>query len=976
MNRVEAVLFFLIVGAAFLALIPAESFAQSGIAGTVRDSSGAVLPGVVVRAESPVLIEKVREVVTDGGGEYKIVDLRPGTYSMTFTLTGFTTLHREGIDLPTNFVAAIDVAMSVGSTEQTVEVTGSEPLIDTQNVVQQEVLSRQELDDIPTPRNIQAVATTALGVKNSRPDVGGSEGMQLTANTEFGSETRDVTLEIDGMPVTTSLADGSNFAVYHNDGEFVEVTDQTAGMPADVKTGGLLTNMIPKEGGNQLHGSIFAAYAPGSLQSTNLDAALITRGLTVGPNIAKIWDYNGGIGGPILKDRLWFYSSMRYWGVNQYPTGSSELTPDPLYPLGAAGLDDSLLQSYSLRLTGQVTSKNKVTAAFDWDPKYRGHRNVGAGVEPRASVVQRTPSSWVGTAKWTSTLSSKLLVEAGVSIIRYNYTLYPQPEVKPTDISQMDLTTGTVTNAATNYIHNWFSMYRFAGSVSYVTGSHAFKFGYEEGFGTFEGDTYVNGDMVEIFNAGKPFQVAEANTPQHQSAYIHADNGLYALDQWKLKRVTLTYGVRFDYFNAGINAQSAPAGTFVGARSFPAIPNLPNWADFSPRLGFAYDVFGNGRTAIVKLGFNKYVRNEATGFAMNYNPMALAPTSGAGSDVRTWVSPPAGCVIGAASACVATPSQLGPDQNLSFGAPTNRIDGGVTRPYQLEWTADVQHQFSRGWAVDVGYFRRGFHKLITTLTACNPGVTVNGQDCSNQLLVPADYTALNFVSPLDGSNIPVYSLNSALTGKTHSVDLTSASDRRVYNGFSVGVHGKFRHGIVFGGVETGRSVAIECQQTDPNLFRFCDQSLLGIPFSTQYKLGGTYNFPWGVQLGGFFQSNAGDAHNSTFDKGPMQDYEDPSLQENFTVSKTNVPGLTQSSVSVPLIPPGTNYLPRLSQTDLRVAKIFHISERISVEGMFDVFNVFNANTVFTATQTFGGSYLKPTGVVQPRVFRFGGQLKF
>jgi hypothetical protein len=248
MGRIQSVLFALIVGAAFLALVPAESFAQSGIAGTVRDSSGAVLQGVTVRADSPDLIEKFREVATDGGGEYKIVDLRPGSYSMTFTLNGFTTVHRNGIDLPTNFVATIDVEMTVGSTEQTVEVTGSSPLIDTQIVVQQEVLSRQELDDIPTPRNIQAVATTALGVKNSRPDVGGSEGMQLTANTEFGSESRDITLEVDGMPVTTSLADGSNFAVYHNDGEYVEVTDQTAGMPAEVKTGGLLTNLIPKEG--------------------------------------------------------------------------------------------------------------------------------------------------------------------------------------------------------------------------------------------------------------------------------------------------------------------------------------------------------------------------------------------------------------------------------------------------------------------------------------------------------------------------------------------------------------------------------------------------------------------------------------------------------------------------------------------------------------------------------------------------------
>ena len=212
----------ILLGCGLLILAPRLVLAQSGIAGTVRDATGGVLPGVTVEATSEVLIERTRSVVTDGEGQYRIVDLRPGLYQLTFALNGFSTVKREGIQLPADFIASINADMRVGSLEETLTVTGDAPLVDVTNTARSQVLSRDVLDAIPTGRSFQSVGQLVVGVQLSRPDVGGSQAMQQTYFSVHGMTSRNTTVQVDGMMMNSTRGD-NQVNPYFNDAMSQEI---------------------------------------------------------------------------------------------------------------------------------------------------------------------------------------------------------------------------------------------------------------------------------------------------------------------------------------------------------------------------------------------------------------------------------------------------------------------------------------------------------------------------------------------------------------------------------------------------------------------------------------------------------------------------------------------------------------------------------------------------------------------------------
>src|SRR3954464_9619805 len=297
----------ILIALASLALLPAAASAQSAIAGVVKDTTGAVMPGVTVEASSPVLIEKVRSVVTDGQGQYKIVDLRPGVYAVTFTLPGFNTAKRDAVELPTNFTATINGELRVGALEETVTVSGLSPVVDVQNAVQQTVLTRQVLDALPTGRSTPALGAMLTGARLALPDVGGTSGMQNRDLTVHGSDGRDTSFMVDGMILNGIEGDGS-VQSYFNDMMFEEVSYQTSAINAETSAGGVRANMIPKDGGNQYKGTVFVSGGNKSMQSDNTADAK-AQGLAAGDALNKVWDVNVAVGGPIKKDKLWFFAS-------------------------------------------------------------------------------------------------------------------------------------------------------------------------------------------------------------------------------------------------------------------------------------------------------------------------------------------------------------------------------------------------------------------------------------------------------------------------------------------------------------------------------------------------------------------------------------------------------------------------------------------------------------------------------------------
>ncbi|MBM3772005.1 MAG: carboxypeptidase regulatory-like domain-containing protein [Acidimicrobiia bacterium] len=218
---------------------------ESGsIAGSVRDSTGAVLPGVTVEAASSALIEKVRSVVTDDTGQYRIVDLRPGTYSVTFTLPGFASVRRDGVQLTAGFTANVVAELRVGDVTETITVSGLSPLVDVQNVNQQRVMTREVLDAIPTGKQFTALAQLVPGVNVAgsngqvNQDVGGITGMSFALATIHGGKEDDQTVRINGMSIA-SLTSIGNARTNLQDATIEEYGMQMAAAPAEFPYGGI-----------------------------------------------------------------------------------------------------------------------------------------------------------------------------------------------------------------------------------------------------------------------------------------------------------------------------------------------------------------------------------------------------------------------------------------------------------------------------------------------------------------------------------------------------------------------------------------------------------------------------------------------------------------------------------------------------------------------------------------------------------------
>src|SRR5712691_727323 len=413
-------------------LLASNASAQSGIAGVVKDTTGAVLPGVTIDASSPALIERTRTVVSDAQGQYKIVDLRPGSYTVTFTLPGFNTVRRDGIELPANFTAPVSAELKVGALEETITVSAESPVVDVQNAVQQQVLPQALLDAVPTGgRNIQSIGAMLTGITQSQPDVGGAQGMQQTYMSTHGADPRDNTVQVDGMSLNGIEGDGA-IQQYYNEGMMAEMSYQTGGVSAETSGAGVRLNTIPKDGGNLFKGDVFVSGTNRKYQADNLTADLMTRGLRAGDSMDSIHDVNLGLGGPVMRNRLWFFTSFRHWGVNQNVANSfynldptfSTYQPDPSRQV----IDDNRIKSGVVRLTWQAHEKFKVASYLDRIIKFRGHENSvvnGGSQGPRTEETfgRRLPKIYyMYQTKITGTPTSRLLLEVGYSINNESYT--------------------------------------------------------------------------------------------------------------------------------------------------------------------------------------------------------------------------------------------------------------------------------------------------------------------------------------------------------------------------------------------------------------------------------------------------------------------------------------------------------------------------------------------------------------------------
>jgi hypothetical protein len=976
----------LLVATAYLLFLPTAAHAQSAFSGVVRDASGGVLPGVTVEASSPVLIEKARSVVTDGEGRYTIVDLRPGTYKMTFTLTGFATVVRDNVELQGNTTVPISVELKVGSLEESVTVSGQSPLVDVQNAQRTHVLERSVLDALPTTRNMQTVGAPIPGVKLSRPDVGGSQGMEQAYMRTHGADDRHTSMQVDGMNVNSSMGDG-NIQAYNDDALADQVVFQTSALPAEVAAGGVRVNMIPKDGGNTFRGGGFFGGTAHSWQSDNNSDALRAKGFLYRNFVQHVQDFNFNMGGPVVRDKFWFFTTARHVSVDEGVANTYYKVPYEKYKVGDPAIQGQFVRDVLMRLTYQATPSNKFSVYLERIFKHKDPE-LAPNVDPvTASDIRdwRHALYYVGQVKYTSTLTNKLLYEFGYSTNLERLSQRYQPAIEEiatrpftlewyTHVTHNNQTTTDVTGAASGGSTGTYPDRKvFSTALSYVTGSHALKSGAQFSFGV-DGNSQVRtGDIVQnyISNAAGvelPNSVSVYNTPTRYYEYVNADLGIYAQDVWTMSRLTLSPGFRYDHFNAKIQGGCRLAGRFVPAFCQPDVPNMPNWNNLSPRFSAVYDLFGDAKTAL-KGSVSKYMLPWAGGWAKRYDPFTTV------SESRNWSDPD--------HDGIAQDNEIGASGNANFGVSTGRSPApGLAREYNVETTAGIQHQLLPRLSVFGGYYHRHFY---------------NQEAQQNPLLTLNDWAPFQVANQLgNGETLTLFNLDPAKAGlySKQLIDINSKINRTIYDGFEASFNARLSRGAnVFGGWTNDRLITVSCDQYDPNKLRFCDQTGKTFqqygktsmpPFRNDFKLSANYPLPWDVEVSGVFISFAG--------KGNSYTAQDPSLGVYWPVPASVFPNgqRTRAPLSAPillaagsqtqapgfnLIAPNTKFEPRWNQLDLSAKRTFRFHQK-QVQAQVAVFNVLNGNTVLQEIQSYGGSLGQPQNVLQGRLMRLAMLLNF
>jgi carboxypeptidase family protein len=908
--------------------------AQSAIAGVVRDSSGAVLPGVSVEASSPVLIEGSRSVVTDGAGGYRIENLRPGEYVVIFTLTGFRTVRREGIVLPTSFTAQVNAELSLGQIEESIVVTGESPLVDVRGSVSQSVMTREKLDTLPTGKDPFAVGQLIAGVTTTTPDVGGTQVMQQPTLQVHGSSNNDNVFMVDSVQIQHIGFGGNQTGFYFNDGLMEEISYQTSSLPAEAPVGGVQINMIPHDGGNSFHGTFFSTAANSSMQANNLSQDLVDLGFKAQNRVDTVYDFNGTFGGPVMHDRLWFFGTARRWAANNFLGNTFTST-------GEQAIDDQHLTDATIRLTWQATRNNKLSFHYDRSVKWRGHRPnnwLTASInDPISDVVQTTQLNYIGEIKWSSTLGTKLLAEAAMFTMPVNYTLGFEPDAAPDAIATFDQVRSVISGVSPRMDTNSARMFTYAGNVSYVTGSHSLKVGAQVRTGWSQELFTMRGDILQITSNGVPNSVRLVNTPSgHKEDGVNS--AIYAQDAWRLGRVTINPGLRYERFVMSIPAQGAPAGTWVPARDFAAQDGIINWNTLSPRIGVSWDVVGDGRTAL-KGGVSRYDRLEGITIIQPLNQRNIAFQVCPWSDVNNDLSAQLGEI--AMARCTG-----------SLQPSLGNVDPDLQRPHQWEYTAMVQRQVGATTSVSLAYYGRRFSDLYTTVNAAVP---------------PSSYTPVSITNPLTNQPMTVYNQDPATRTAVRNVVTTIPDLEQAYNGVEFQVNTRLSRATFFGGLTIGRDYGDQDTTSscggcgtdfnNPNNL-INNRGAIGFDSTYQIRGGWTYRLPYEVQFSGSIREATGLPQSRT-----------------YTVTTSVVPGLTQVTQSVQVAPRGDFRYPWQNLVDIRFVKVFRTGN-IRIEPTVDVFNLFNNNAVTSAVTVVGSSLGRPSSIVMGRLVRIGGRIAF
>jgi hypothetical protein len=958
----KAVLSLLVALLAFVAITGEAQELRGRIVGVVRDNSGAVLPGVTVTATSPALIQP--QTTTSGpDGAYRFPALPSGVYTLTYELAGFQTVKREDIRVSLNTTLTVDASLQVKGVQEVITITGESPAVDVKTTAIGTSFTKEMLTDIPNGRDLWAAMSQAPGFQMTAYDVGGSHTGTQTGYLTYGVGDQNKTL-LEGVNVTEST--NAN-AGYFDFGSFEEFQLGGAGNMGEQAGPGALLNITTKSGGDKFSGTVYFDYENDSTVGDNVpdgfrpaggtvgafkapvtvDPATGARsGLSAGNPITKQYDFNVGFGGPVVKGKLWFYAGYR--DNNQYKT-----------ILGLPGTTaQSQLKNYTGKLTYQINPKNQLIGFFNQRTKLQPLRDLSLA-KPVESASWQSSKNRPVKLEWTSVLSDRAFLDLQVAHWGNYFPLYPtQTKSQSTEgvpLGRIEITTGQF-SGANSYYHNRVTLKpQASGNLSYFkdnwAGNHAFKVGFEAYRERRQFDRLQPGNVWYRDRNGVPEEVWIYNTP---NSGINDTNHLsiYLQDGWSInRRVTLNLGARWESYKLGWPEQSftPEQSAFFQPVSTPAT-TVANLKHVSPRVGFAWDLTGKGKT-VLKGFFGRYYYNPSTNVSDPENPVGEAHLIYQFNDLN-------------GNKVLDGPQELGRLLRSGGGAGFVKVDRGLEQPYGQEVSAHLEHEIAGGlsargsyvfkqtkneWA-EVDLDRVNAYTIPFQFRDVGPDNVANTAD--DQILNlfdrPASATSNRvFTNPGRVPGVPSFD------GDYHTVEL--ALNRRFKGKWMLLTSYEFTWANDFRTTSSSTSVlnAVRQGQTflwQPNRRRF------GSMKSTywNYKLIGRYVLPLDFAMSASYK-----------------------LQSGYNYARTiSVPLPGAGAETIFAEPVDAQRAPNVGIVDLRLEKAFKLSKYGRFTAMVDAFNALNSDTITNFRITSGSRYNELIALLDPRTVRFGVRYEF
>lgn len=1011
--------------------VPVAAHAQATLSGLVKDTSGAVLPGVTVEASSPVLIEKTRSTTTDSNGRFTIPDLRPGLYRVAFTLSGFTTSVHENIDVTGTNIFTVNADLKVGNVTETVTVTGEVPLVNLESSTRQRVMDQELVTAIPSSRTPFTVGVLIPGVRKGAfmsQDVGGSVVQEVASLEANGGRTADQRMMVNGVALSSMIAGGWGGGAVPNATGTSEFAIDVSAVDAQAATGGVRINFIPRDGGNRFSGSLFGSYAGKSFVADNFTGSDVAKaGLTAPNTIKRNGDFNPGFGGPLRRDKVWFFASARYLFAENLVAGLyhnanvNNLNRFDYVPTTQQAILHQDQQIVQGRLTWQVNARNKIGMTADYENFCACTTGIGPGIggavtAPEAGNDRRFPLQRFVTVDWNSPVSNRLLLEAsGIHRVERWGGMHPQvgkaghiSALTPGIVSVTDnpnpVTGGSLTYrsaAQFNESWNWNIHYRMA--LSYITGSHNFKVGFNNAYGYHDNTTYTSpaAPYSYTFAGGVPQSMTYRIAPRTVRVDVNRDLGIFVQDRWTRNRWTLMGALRFDNFATSFPAQSVgPTALAPNLNVQYAAQDGVDLKDITTRFGANYDLFGNGRT-VVKFTLGKYLEGLGTtgGFAAvdnitdNVNPINRLNNQ----DTRTWND---------TTYAVGDPRRgnFVPDCNLTdytangecgalanaatFGANIPNISydpdvltGWGHRQYNWELTTTIQHEIMPRLGIEVQYARRWYGNLRVA---------------DDIAVTRADYDQFSFVAPTDsrlpgggGQTFTAFDLRAGAPAQNLLVTFGEKYGRMTeyFDGVNVTVTSRMENGLnLQGGFGTGRQLTDDCEVVAqlPETMHVLFNPSRAFFFGTRPLERCRQNNGWRTSVQGLASYTIPKVDVQV--SGTFQNLPGTQLQANANVCAAGmIPGLCTAGNTtlgrgfsggpfrvINIVNAGEVFIERLNQIDMRVSKLVRaLGTRTQVN--FDFYNVTNSNSIINENAVYGTAWRTPASILLPRLFKLSAQ---